>query len=72
MGIALLLFISIGSRLYFRYAGTYTLTFGSLGAVIILLLSFYLSGVAVLSGGVLNAVLDSLASRQRAVRRDAG
>ena len=71
-GIALLLFISIGLRLYFRYAGTYTLTFGSLGAVIVLLLSFYLSGIAVLSGGILNAVLDRMASRQRAVRRDAG
>ena len=71
-GIVLLLFISIGLRLYFRYAGTYTLTFGSLGAVIVLLLSFYLSGVAVLSGGILNAVLDSLASRQGAVRRDGG
>jgi membrane protein len=71
-GIALLLFISIGLRVYFRYAGTYTLTFGSLGAVIVLLLSFYLGGVAVISGGILNAVLDSLASRQRAVRRDAG
>ena len=70
--IALLLFISMGLRLYFRYAGTYTLTFGSLGAVIVLLLSFYLGGVAVLSGGILNAVLDSLASRQRALRRDTG
>jgi membrane protein len=72
VGIALLLFISIGLRLYFRYAGTYTLTFGSLGAVIVLLLSFYLSGVAVLCGGILNAVLDSLASRQKALPRDAG
>jgi membrane protein len=71
-GIALLLFISIGLRLYFRYAGAYTLTFGSLGAVIVLLLSFYLSGVAVLSGGILNAVIDRMASRQRAVRRNGG
>ena len=63
-GISLLLLISIGLRVYFRYAGTYTVTYGSLGAVIVLLLSFYLSGVAVLSGGVVNAVLDSLASRK--------
>jgi len=68
-GIALLLLISIGLRVYFRYAGTYTVTYGSLGAVIVLLLSFYLSGVAVLSGGVLNAVLGSLASRKSAFYR---
>lgn len=71
-GIALLLFVSIGLRLYFRYAGTYTLTFGSLGAVIVLLLSFYLTGIAVLSGGILNAVLDGRTSQQRVVRRNAG
>ena len=71
-GMALLLFISNGLRLYFRYAGTYTVTFGSLGAVIALLLSFYLGGIAVLFGGILNAVRDGIASRQRAARRDTG
>jgi membrane protein len=55
----LLVFASVGLKAYIHYFGTYNLTYGSLGAVIVLLLFFYLSGVAVLSGGVLNAVLES-------------
>jgi membrane protein len=62
-GIALLILVSLGLRVYLRYAGTYTLTYGSLGGVIILLLSFYLSGIALLSGGVLNAILEELTSQ---------
>jgi len=57
----LLLLVSLGSKAYIHYFGTYNLTYGSLGAVIVLLLFFYLSGVSVLSGGVLNAVLESSA-----------
>lgn len=58
-GVVLLVLGSIGLRAYIRYFGTYNLTYGSLGAVIVLLLFFYLSGMAVLSGGVLNAVLEN-------------
>lgn len=58
LGTALLLLISVGVRTYLHFFGNFTATYGSLGAVIILLLCFYLSGVAVLSGGVLNAVLE--------------
>ena len=54
----LLVLVSVGSKAYIHYFGTYNLTYGSLGAVIVLLLFFYLSGAAVLSGGVLNAVLE--------------
>lgn len=55
----LLMLVSVGSKAYIHYFGQYNLTYGSLGAVIVLLLVFYLSGVAVLSGGVLNAVLEN-------------
>ena len=58
----LLMLASIGLKAYIRYFGTYNLTYASLGAVIVLLLFFYLSGVAVLAGGVLNAVLESAAN----------
>jgi len=58
VGLLLLSGISIGLRIYFRFFGTYNAAYGSLGAVIILLLCFYMSGVAVLSGGVLNALLE--------------
>jgi membrane protein len=58
VGLLLLFGVSIGLRIYFHLFGTYNVAYGSLGAVIILLLCFYMGGVAVLSGGVLNAVLD--------------
>jgi membrane protein len=54
----LLMLISIGLRVYLHFAGTYTATYGALGGVIVLLLCFYLGGVAVLVGGVLNGVLE--------------
>jgi len=57
--VVLLVLASVGLRVYIHYFGTYNLTYGSLGAIIVLLLFFYLSGVAVLSGGVLNAVLEN-------------
>ena len=56
-GIFLLIAVSISSRIYLRYSSSYGAAYGSLGAVIVLLLWFYLSGIALLAGGVLNAVL---------------
>src|SRR5215469_5846752 len=61
VAVFLLTLVSVGSKMYIHYFARYNLTYGSLGAVIVLLLVFYLSGVAVLSGGVLNAVLESAA-----------
>ena len=61
VAVFLLMLVSVGSKAYIHYFARYNLTYGSLGAVIVLLLVFYLSGVAVLSGGVLNAVLESVA-----------
>lgn len=58
LGVCLLMVVSVGLRIYLHYFGTYTATYGSLGAVIVLLLFFYLSGVAVLAGGALNGVLE--------------
>jgi len=64
LGTFLLLAISAGVRVYLHFFGSFTATYGSLGAVIILLLCFYLSGVAVLAGGALNAVLESGAGQK--------
>ena len=61
-GVLLLIVVSIGLRIYYHFSGTYSAAYGSLSAVIVLLLCFYMSGVAVLSGGVLNAVLERLTS----------
>lgn len=59
-GVILLLGVSLGLRVYLHYAGNYSATYGSLGGVIVLLLFFYLGGVAVLSGGVLNGLIDEM------------
>ena len=60
-GVVLWLGVSIGLRIYLHFFGTYSVGYGSLGAVIVLLLWFYLSGIAVLSGAVVNGVLEDLA-----------
>jgi membrane protein len=59
VGIFFLAVVSIGSRIYLYYASSYGAAYGSLGAVIVLLLWFYLSGIALLAGGVVNAVLEN-------------
>lgn len=60
-GVILWMAVSIGLRVYLHFSSSYSATYGSLGAVIVLLLWFYLSGIAVLSGAALNGVLERLA-----------
>lgn len=61
-GVILWLVVSIGLRIYLHFFGTYSVGYGSLGAVIVLLLWFYLSGIAVLSGAVINGIIENLAA----------
>ncbi len=46
---------SLALRVYLHYFNSYSVTYGSLGAVIILLLWFYLTGVMILLGGEVNS-----------------
>ena len=62
-GVALWLLVSFGFRLYLSYFDRYSVTYGSLGAVIVLLLWFYLTGAAILVGGKVNAVIEHAAAR---------
>lgn len=57
VGVGLWLVVSFGFRLYLGFFDSYSVTYGSLGAVIILMLWFYLSGVAILIGGEVNCEL---------------
>jgi membrane protein len=54
VGVGLWLAVSFGFRLYLGFFDSYSVTYGSLGAVIVLMLWFYLSGVAILIGGEVN------------------
>jgi membrane protein len=49
-------------RIYLQYFNTYNKAYGSLGAVIILMLWMFLSGTAILLGGAINSVLSEMAA----------
>jgi membrane protein len=65
-GVLLWLLVSFGFRVYLKYFDRYSMTYGSLGAVIVLLLWFYLTGAAILVGGKVNAVIEHAAARRGA------
>ena len=62
-GLILWVIASVGLRLYSHFFNSFSYTYGSLAGVIVLLLWFYLSGIALLSGGAINSVLERLQSR---------
>lgn len=49
---------SLALRVYLHYFNNYSVTYGTLGAVIILLLWFYLTGAMILLGGELNSQVE--------------
>ena len=57
VGVGLWLLVSFGFRAYLSFFDSYSVTYGSLGAVIVLMLWFYLTGVAILIGGEVNSEL---------------
>ena len=58
IGIVLWLLLSGVFRVYLNYFDSYAKTYGSLGAVIILLLWLYLTAMVILIGGAINAIFD--------------
>jgi membrane protein len=62
IGIAGWLIASLGLRVYLHFFSNYSLTYGSLGAVIILLTWFYISGLMLLLGAEIDTVIDTSAS----------
>jgi membrane protein len=59
VGVSLWLVASLGFRVYLHYFNSYSATYGSLGAAIILMLWLYITGVAVLIGGEVNWVIEN-------------
>ncbi|MCU9614514.1 YihY/virulence factor BrkB family protein [Caldibacillus lycopersici] len=54
---------SFGFSFYVDNFGNYTVTYGSLGVIIILMIWFYLTGVILLLGGEINAIREDLKNK---------
>lgn len=59
IAVLLWLMVSLGFRLYLHFFNSYSATYGSLGALIILMLWFYLTGAVILLGGEINCEYES-------------
>jgi len=55
---------SAGLRAYLHFFNTYSRTYGSLGAVMILMLWFYVTGLAFLIGGEVNSTIEHAAAER--------
>jgi membrane protein len=56
---------SILFKVYVRHFSHFGLLYGSLGTLIILMFWFYLSGIVILAGGEINAILEDAAARHK-------
>jgi membrane protein len=65
IGIIGWLLASFGLRVYLHFFNSYSDVYGSLGAVIILLTWFYLSGLMLLLGGEVNSEIEAAATERR-------
>jgi membrane protein len=77
VGLLLWLAASFGIKMYLAYFNSYNKTYGSLAGVVVLMLWLYVTGIAILAGGEINAVIgaaqeraDQRASRQRMIERE--
>jgi len=66
IGVALWLLVSFAFKIYLHFFDSYSKTYGSLGAVIVLMLWLYLTGVAVLIGGEVNSEIENAAPKKGA------
>ncbi len=63
VAVGLWLVLTTGFRIYLSYFNTYNRTYGSLGAMMILMLWLYLTALTILVGGAINAVLEEMRRR---------
>lgn len=65
IGIVGWLLASLGLRIYLHFFNSYSITYGSLGAVIILLTWFYITGLMLLIGAEINSEIEAAAALTR-------
>ncbi|HEX8846710.1 MAG TPA: YihY/virulence factor BrkB family protein [Pyrinomonadaceae bacterium] len=63
IAVGLWLLISFIFKTYLRYFNSYSATYGSLGALIIMMLWFYFTGLAILVGGEVNSEIENAAAK---------
>ncbi len=66
IGVVLWLLVSFGFKIYLHYFDSYSKTYGSIGAVIILMLWLYFTGAAILIGSELNSEIENAAAESGA------
>jgi membrane protein len=64
VGVVLWIGASLIFRIYLHYFNSYSKTYGSLGAVIILLYWLFISGLALLAGGEINSEIENAAAER--------
>ena len=64
IAVVLWLIVSFAFKTYLSYFNSYSATYGSLGAVIILMLWFYFTGLAILVGGEVNSEIEHAAAEE--------
>jgi membrane protein len=64
LGLIFWLVASVGFKVYLHYFNSYSKTYGSLGAAIILLLWLYITGWSIMIGGELNSAIGHAADEQ--------
>ena len=64
VGVFLWVVASIAFRIYLHYFNSYAKTYGSLGAVIILMVWLYVTGIAILLGGEVNSEIEHAAAEK--------
>jgi membrane protein len=62
IGVAIWLLVSFGFKAYLSYFNSYSATYGSLGALIIMMLWFYFTGMAIMIGGEVNSEIENAAA----------
>ena len=65
LGIIMWVLASLGFRAYLHFFNSYSVTYGSLGAVVILLMWFYITGLALLAGAELNSEIQAALVEKR-------
>ncbi len=72
LGIIGWLVASLGLRIYLHFFNSYSVTYGSLGAVIILLTWFYITGLMLLAGAEINGQIEAAAAEMRVSQLSGG